>query len=510
MSGQRRIVLATAVLWGAIGVAAVGIGLSAMRLGPALHADSAAYVGGATNLAQGRGFSRLSGPSGVKPITVHAPGYPLALAGLQLAGLEVLAGARILNAVLFGLNCVIVGVAIRRVTSSAWAGVLGSLVMAASPTMIDIHSWALSEPLYIFLAMLGLWLLAIAMANGRIGTLASSALALGLAFLTRYVGGTLVATGGLVVLVSPGRSRRWRLTRLGVFIAVGLAPISLALLRNRLVAGTLTNRSLVFHPMTLSLLKRPFSVVWNWLVPIRFGYGALGLMVAVCAIALVVLVVGLLRRERRRRAIQRISCGGLSSILGLYVVAYGAGLLISLSFFDAAIPIDDRTMSPVYGPLVVLVVGSAWSFFGAPGRERLRPLGVLLAASLLVSFGLRSTDLLRSLATEPRGFAALAANQGGGLPQIELIPAGTTIYTNNLEALYLIYGRGGFVVPEPMDPMMRTPNSEYASTMERVVRNVEAGAVVVMFEVSPGELDPLLAAGLQVDLERGGVVILSR
>ena len=135
---------------------------------------------------------------------------------------------------------------------------------------------------------------------------------------------------------------------------------------------------------------------------------------------------------------------------------------------------------------------------------------MLLAAALLVSFGFRSAGLVKSLSTEPRGFGALAAQQGGGLSEIEAIPADTTIYTNNLEALYFIYGRGGFLLPEPLDPMTLETRSDYAPSMERVLRNVDAGAVMVMFAVSPGELDPLLAAGLHVGLDRDGVVMLSR
>jgi 4-amino-4-deoxy-L-arabinose transferase-like glycosyltransferase len=490
--------------------AAVAVELSAMRLGPALHADSAAYIAGARNLVEGMGFSRPSGPTGVKPITVHAPGFSLALAGLQLLGLEAIAGARILNALLFGLNCVMVGVATRQVTSSPWAGVLGSLLMLTSPTMIEVHSWALSEPTYIFLGLVGLWLLSVALASGRMGTLVVSAGALGLALLTRYVGGTLVATGGLMILVSAGRSWRWRLTRLGAFTAVSALPIAIALLRNWLVAGTLTNRRFSLHPISLSLLKRPFGVAWNWVLPLHFGYAALVFTVLLFAAVLVAVAVYLWRRERRRKALETFTRGALTSILGLYIVVYGAALLISLSFFDAAIPIDDRTMSPVYGPLLILLVGGGWGFLRSPRRARLRPLGSLLVISLLMSFGFRSAGLLRSLSTEPRGFGALAAQQGGGLPEIEAIPTATTIYTNNLEALYFIYGRGGFLVPEPLDPMTLETRSDYAPALERVLGNVDAGAVVVMFSASSDELDPLLEAGLTVSLESGGVIILSR
>jgi hypothetical protein len=313
-----------------------------------------------------------------------------------------------------------------------------------------------------------------------------------------------------MILVSAGRSWRWRLTRLGAFTAVSALPIAIALLRNWLVAGTLTNRRFSLHPISLSLLKRPFGVAWNWVLPLHFGYAALVFTVLLFAAVLVAVAVYLWRRERRRKALETFTRGALTSILGLYIVVYGAALLISLSFFDAAIPIDDRTMSPVYGPLLILLVGGGWGFLRSPRRARLRPLGSLLVISLLMSFGFRSAGLLRSLSTEPRGFGALAAQQGGGLPEIEAIPTATTIYTNNLEALYFIYGRGGFLVPEPLDPMTLETRSDYAPALERVLGNVDAGAVVVMFSASSDELDPLLEAGLTVSLESGGVIILSR
>jgi len=88
-----------------------------------------------------------------------------------------------------------VGVATKRVTSSPSAGILSSLLMPASPTMIEVHSWALSEPLYMFLGLVGLWLLSVALSSGGKGSFVVSAVAVGLAFLTRYIGGTLVATG---------------------------------------------------------------------------------------------------------------------------------------------------------------------------------------------------------------------------------------------------------------------------------------------------------------------------
>ncbi len=509
MLATRRIALATAVLWGVIGVAAVGAELSATRLGPALHADSAAYIAGARNLAQGRGFSRLSGPTGTKPIIHYAPGFSLLLAGLQALGVDAIEGARFLNAALFALNCIMVGVAVREMTASAWAGGLGSILMLISPTMIELHSWAMSEPLYLFLGLLGAWLLSRSLRTERVSTVALSGVSIGLAFLTRYIGFTLVATAGLVILLTRSPIRR-RLTMLAVFIATGLVPIGVHFARNWRVAGSFTNRVLALHPFPLSLLKRPFSVAWGWLVPTEFRYWSLILMLLLTAVGLAAVVGAFRQRDRRRQALIALREAGLPVILGMYALIYGASILASISLFDAATPIDDRTMSPVYVSLLALMVAAGWNLARVVSWRHLRPALALAAAAVGISFVVRSAVLLRSLASEPRGYAQLAAQQGGGLPEIDALPAGTTIYTNNLDALYFIYERGGYLLPEPVDPITLEPRSDYESVMGRVLENVDRGAVVVMFSVSPGEMDPLVAAGLNVQLDRGGVILLSR
>jgi hypothetical protein len=508
-NSSRRLRFATAVLFGIIAVAAVSVELTAMTLGPALHADSAAYIAGARNLAEGRGFSRLSGPTGTKPIIHYAPGFSLLLAGLQAQGIDAMEGARFVNAALFALNCVMVGVAVQEMTASAWAGGLSSILMLISPTMIELHSWAMSEPLYLFLGLLGCWLLSRSLRSDRISVIAASGIAIGLAFLTRYVGSTLVATAGLVILLTRLPVRR-RLTMLAVFIATSLLPVGVHFARNWRVAGSLTNRVLALHPFPLSLLKRPLGVAWGWLVPTEFRYWSLILMLLLLAGVLAAAVVALSQRERRRKALIAFRQPGLSSVLAMYALIYGASILASISLFDAATPIDERTMSPVYVSLLALIVAGGWRLPRVIRWKHLRPALALAAAAVGVSFVLRSAGLLRSLSVEPRGYAQLSAQQGGGLPEITALPADVTIYTNNLDVLYFLYGRGGFLLPEPTDPITLESRDDYPSLMESVIDNVDRGAVVVMFSISPGEIDPLLDAGLHVDLERAGVILLSR
>jgi hypothetical protein len=101
--------------------------------------------------------------------------------------------------------------------------------------------------------------------------------------------------------------------------------------------------------------------------------------------------------------------------------------------------------------------------------------------------------------------------QEGGLEEVRAIPAQTVIYTNNLEALYIIYNRGGYLVPETFDPITLEPRSDFDQWSERTTTAVESGrAIFVFFSPDRGEIDPWLTPGLTELVARNGVVVVGQ
>jgi hypothetical protein len=96
--------------------------------------DSATYVEGAANLLAGKGYVRTSGGGELKPITHFPPLFSLLLAALGLAGMDLLQGARLAISVLFGIDIVLVGLSVYKISRSqpllCWA-----LLLAIS----DVH-----------------------------------------------------------------------------------------------------------------------------------------------------------------------------------------------------------------------------------------------------------------------------------------------------------------------------------------------------------------------------------
>ena len=57
------------------------------------------------------------------------------------------------------VNILLVGKLVSDMSGSTWAGMIAQLLIIFSPTQFDLHSWVMSEPLYIFLSLSILWLI---------------------------------------------------------------------------------------------------------------------------------------------------------------------------------------------------------------------------------------------------------------------------------------------------------------------------------------------------------------
>ena len=93
----------------ALGIAAlallgVGLALAASRHGVGASPDSVVYIGVARNLLAGRGLTEPFGALVDTPLTRYPPLYPALLAAGGPLGLDPLATARWISALLFGVR----------------------------------------------------------------------------------------------------------------------------------------------------------------------------------------------------------------------------------------------------------------------------------------------------------------------------------------------------------------------------------------------------------------------
>ena len=119
----------------------------------------------------------------------------------------------------------------------------------------------------------------------------------------------------------------------------------------------------------------------------------------------------------------RIDTASVIRVLALFVAVYGAFLAVSISFFDANTPLDDRILLPVFAAgLIVLLhlLDVVW-----PSVRR-RPAVAYLMVTLIVGFVTahlaKGVEAISASYAGGWGLSSLAWQQSGTLAQVRKLP----------------------------------------------------------------------------------------
>jgi 4-amino-4-deoxy-L-arabinose transferase-like glycosyltransferase len=469
-------------------IALVGLGLLlwATRWGIGTSPDSIAYIKAA------RDFWAESVIVANPALIFRPPFYPMLLAAVSLVGMDPFITARWLNAILYAVNILLVGMIIRQYQPrSAWLAILGALLMLFANPLLEIHAYAWSEPLFILLGYLGLLLLANYVEHEKKGYLLLAAVLLGLALLTRYAGVAFLATAALSLLLLGRQSWGRRLGTAVLFGLVAVLPLLLWLARHigsdRLAGG----RAFVFHPAGRGHFWQAVYTFSDWLQAplVSPGFLRVALLVGVAGAAVALLLHRFATPRRQHNVIPSIY-----KILLLLLPVYILFLLISISFLDAATPLDNRILSPLYPALVMLGLYALEELFQQ--SQRWRAIQVSLVLLLVIFVGMsavRNGRWIWQASQNGLGFSSLAWQQAELIAQIKMLPTDTLIFSNLPDAVYFLAERPANPLPRKRDATTQQINNQYEADLARMGRRVsqEEGVVVYFFALRGNPALPL-------------------
>ncbi|MBI5298076.1 MAG: phospholipid carrier-dependent glycosyltransferase [Chloroflexi bacterium] len=504
-----------------LAIAGGGLLFYATPQGLGLNDDSIAYVAGARSLLEGRGYREIWIVS-AGPVTHFPPGFPTTLAFTSLVtGIDPLRAARLLNVLLFVFNTFLMGWLALRMTKSRVVGLLTAALFLLTPSLLKIHSNAMSEPLYVFFTLVTFLLLDFYFYphplplreapqwGSRIrewgwgeGLLLAAGLITSLAFLTRYAALALLATG-VVALVIMHSEWRKRLVSAGIYLA-GFVPFVVAwTIRNRIVGGTVTNRAIDWHPIVESNARTGIRTFSEFLVPIQNWQLSLIKVDGLFEVILIALALGLLvwtlkvGLPRFFQPEKNSQPEVISFLNGLYIFGYFLSLVVTMTFFDPATKFQLRIVSPMLVSLLLLLAFGLKTVAGpGPGRRIALGLTVIL-------FAVSAVGMSESLVNLRRGGQVYANERWYDAPAIAALrelPADVVIHSNQPGVIYLYVGRPGALLPGSV---------EAARELQEEVR---AGrAVIVIFRDANAEEATLayyeaLGQGLQVEKYNGDVI----
>ena len=486
MSKREGYAVITIAVMALVGMASLA---TATRWGVGITTDSMTYIGVASNLLNGLGFTERN-PDGVTiPLIHYPPLFPALLAIPGVVGMEPSIAARWLNIILFGANILLVGLAVKRITrDSIWLPVFGSFLMLSSRGVLHIHSYAWTEPAFIFFALLGFLLLSAYLENSRLLFLVGSSGVIALAFLVRYPGLALVATGVVGILLLSKKGRRDRMVDALRFGVISSVPLVLWVARNSWVADSATGREIVFHPFGLGHVMQALRTVSIWLLPARIPEPMRVSLLVLVVFGIVNLGLLMLRQERRVGARMFIKpfvhqMPYFVRLLAIFVVVYGLLLVGSISFADAETPLDDRILSPVYVSAVVFILYCMDALLRTPVRAPAVRVAVLVMCTLFaVVYLRRGTSWVAHGYNEGWGLASKTWQQSEILQSVRALRPETPIYSNGHDVIFFLTGRFAWRIPNRINPNVRQANSSYSSQLLEMRDRLESdGGVVVYF-----------------------------
>jgi hypothetical protein len=429
---------------GCVAAAAVGVvaSLVATPHGLGVTPDSLTYLQAADSLRQGTGFRAPNGDGLIVPLTHYPPLYPAVLALGAHAGLDLMTSARAVAVVAAAGNVVAVGATTLWFTQSTATALAAASLVACSVDMLFLNTAAWSDALFIFLAVGCLSSVTLFLGRGRARWLIGAGAAGALAWLDRWVGGSVVVAGTLaVLLLAPGNVKRRVLAAAGFVLFASTPPIGW-MIRNVLLSGSATNRGADASRASIGHVAALAQTVSAWLLP---GTNRLSIMPGQDVIVeLSALLMGgffvwaairwTLPRLRDRESIVRTPVAFL-----LFAVVYFVSVLAA-TVFDASTPMDDRVLSPAY--VATLIVGAyvahrayhAWA-----RRARLGSVGLLLA--LILGNGIVTAGVAVHFRREGRGYVGPAWSYPRLRSELSTIDPDVPMYSNHPAAVEFALGR---------------------------------------------------------------------
>jgi hypothetical protein len=434
--------------------------------------DSLNYVEGARNIVAGNGYSASIPPAPREPIVHFPPLYPMAIAAVDAVIHKPYPAARWVSILCFAGSAFLICAMVWRATGGNFlAGLAAGILFTVNPTLIWQFTEPLSETIFILLALAGQTALIEALTRNRLNWLLVAALFLGATVAARYSGIVWIATGALTVLFCARGGVVARLGRAILFGVVSMLPGVAMAIRNRLVSGSSTGRSLGMHAVSAGHLLDGMQTIAGWFLPWRFARWPYGVAVS---LALARLVIHALRTARKAGEPRFGPASVFWISTGTFAVLYYAHLLLAISFLHYNTPMDDRILAP----LEVCAIACLGAWLGL--KTSANGVRVVCAVIILLS-AVRGYTVIEKCRINSGGYAGPMWKSRPVMLALQRLPPDAVVYSNKPEAIYLATGRPVLEVPNKQDPMTLLPNKDADAEFAKMEQDLKANNGVLVY-----------------------------
>lgn len=396
------------------------------------------------------------------------PLYPLTqYIAERLAG-EQLQAIKLLHVLLYVLNAIVLALLVFSVTGGSRLFAMFAVVLhACSPTIYAIHSFALSEPLFITFFLLNTLFMHRYFTSKAERWLVAAGIMTGLMLLTRFASLAFLASVSLFLLFYNRNKSFSSFVRQAVkFVLSGiLLPLAWMLIKVLFDVGASSPRTLQFNPVSLEQFTQLFEVFAGWLFINEF----LPVFIVLSAVIVHITYLRLTNADRQFPAYLLFNAG-----------FYCLFILTSIAFFDAYTPIDQRIFLPVLYLAMVFLLEAAHRYMQSDGGRSQRA-EVAVLGILFVTFGSYATfSAGKQTYRHGQGFMSRQM-QGISLHNVARDSDVQTVYTNSPELVRLYVDKTAVLLPQFVDASSRAPNDNWIAELGEVLQAVDSGSASIVY-----------------------------
>lgn len=442
-------------------LAALLVFVSTRPPGPGLDPDALGYIGAARSLAHHGTFRVPTGSwsddDSTTSLSLWPPGYPSAIALPVAFGYPAIQSARAVNMLAAAVSAAAMFALVSGVAGIG-AGVLAVLTLFVTPAIVDVHLSILSEPL--FLAVLLVTLYVMAYARARVFVLSVLAT---IAVMVRYVGGSVPAAVVCWALVDGRLSMGHRVKRAVLSVILPALVLGAWLGRTATVQDRHGTPHLYVYGHWGTTLSQAGATFAQWLAPAMDGTGQV-VLAGVFGVVLLLIIITTARDVAPSRARLALAeresqlLGAAALLIGWYLAVLCAARL----FVGGTIPFDWRILSPVIVLLEVMVMVSLAHWWRATHRP-VRVVIAVVGVVWIVSAAATSVDDIMAAVTDGSDFASTDWRDSPTLAWVRAHGEGHTLYSNWPPAVYFHTGRIAREIPDSLE--VRHELGDYAETM---------------------------------------------
>ena len=410
----------------------------ATNWGPWAFSDSAAYVSAARNFDRGLGFVIVNSNNSLTQVTEFPPFYPIFLSYFLCENCDVNVVLGIVCLILLLGFIAIYGYSLFRVTDNVFLSLVGMLLCLTSPILVEIFTSVMSETLF-FPLLYGAMLLAMLYVhNHKITTFIALMVLSSLLPITRYAGALFISVNAVLILIFLRLPFKQRLRKVILYLGASLLPVVVWFMKLYLRSNKIGGKSLAIDfslfGKLLSSFGAEFDVIKGWL-PYHGVYDQpIDTILEIGSIFLVLAVILLIAGKFINSKSKSGSEIPLSKIFFVFSLVYLCAYMIFIAFTHSItipqIDIIDRMMAPII-PLVVNIIITALADL-SKNKSRV-PIAIsLLAALLVLRFNfLTSMNFVNEMHTLGHGYSAREYQESGIIQQLEALPEGQRMVSNN-------------------------------------------------------------------------------